>query len=492
MAFSKSPTFDTYSSERVSLFREIALRDGGNAGKDEDYLNTFIEIVKQSKAGDQRRFVVKRAGTTLQVASVVSENIRGMYFWADQNKLLYCVNNDMYVYNVNTASTTTLSNVFSTTSGVVDFCEFLYDSGTTKIIATDGSATSGIITIDSSNTVVTASDVDLPAHNPNLVFLDGYLFIVETSTGKIFNSDNNDPLSWTVDAYIVAEQEADLTIKIAKVNNYLLAFGRNSVEYYWDAANAAPDSPMQRNDSPIKYNGYIAGLAQYGNSLYYIGNDDHGQPDVFKLSDFKIENIGTPSISRYLNQAGAVLSAWTGNIIGIQGHTFYVVSAGSSKTWAIDLDNGLVTRFAYQSGNTFDLLYTIPVKSNTNVRTYFCLNNSTSAIYKFDESLYQDNGVNFSCIITTENNDFGTVNRKFMGRLSLICDRPGDASDISVQYTDDDYQTYTAARTINMNLNLPAIRQLGEFRNRAFKFTYTDNYPMRLQDIEVDINKGNS
>jgi len=30
----------------------------------------------------------------------------------------------------------------------------------------------------------------------------------------------------------------------------------------------------------------------------------------------------------------------------------------------------------------------------------------------------------------------------------------------------------------------------GWFRQRIFKFTYTDNYPMRIQDIEVDINKG--
>lgn len=492
MAFSKAPTLDTYSSERVSLFREIALRDGGASGKDEDYLNVFIEIVKQSKAGDQRRFVIKRAGTTQQIASVVSENIRGMYYWADQSKLLYCVNNDIYVYNVNTAASTTLSNVFATTSGKVDFCEFLYDTGTVKVVATDGSATTGIITIDSSNTVVTANDAQLPAHNPNLVFLDGYIFIVESSTGKIFNSDVNDPLVWTTDAFIVAEQEADLTTKIAKVNNYLIAFGNNSIEYYWDAANAAPDSPMQRNDSPIKYNGYIAGLAQYGNDLYFIGKDDHGQPDVFKLTDFKIENVGSPSISRYLNQAGAALTAWAGNIVGIQGHTFYVISAGSSKTWAIDLDTNLVTRFAYQTNNTFDLLYTISIKSSTNVRTYFCLNNTTSAIYKFDESLYQDNNTNFTCIITTENNDFGTVNRKFMARLSLVGDRPSANSNISVQYTDDDYQNYSTARSINLNLNLPAIRQLGEFRNRAFKFTYNDNYPLRLQDIEVDINKGNA
>jgi len=37
---------------------------------------------------------------------------------------------------------------------------------------------------------------------------------------------------------------------------------------------------------------------------------------------------------------------------------------------------------------------------------------------------------------------------------------------------------------------LSSTYQLGWFRQRIFKFTYTDNYPMRIQDIEVDINKG--
>ena len=84
MAFNRAPTVDTYSSQRVSLFREIALRDGGASGKDEDYLNCFTEIVKQSKAGDSRRFIVKRSGTTSAISSVAASNIRGMYYWVDQ------------------------------------------------------------------------------------------------------------------------------------------------------------------------------------------------------------------------------------------------------------------------------------------------------------------------------------------------------------------------------------------------------------------------
>lgn len=490
MAFNRAPTVDTYSSQRVSLFREIALRDGGASGKDEDYLNCFTEIVKQSKAGDSRRFIVKRSGTTNAISSVAASNIRGMYYWVDQTKLLYCVGRNVYVYNISTSSSTTLTNVFATSSGAIGFTEFLYDDGTVKIVASDGSATSGIVTIDSANTVVTSADADIPAHDPNIVFLDGYLFLVKDNSSIIYNSENNNPLSFTTDAIIAPEQEPDLVVRLAKINNYLLAFGTNSIEYYWDAANAAPDSPMQRNDAPIKINSYLAGFATYGNQIFYIGLDAAGQPDVFKMSDFKLESIGSPSISRYLNTATDNISSWVGAVVSFQGHTFYVINAGTSKSWAIDLDSGLTTRFAFQAGTTFDILKSVNIVTTTSARTYFCLDNSTSEIYKFDESLYRDNGTNFTVQFITEANDFGTLNRKTMKRLAIVGDRPGAVSNISVSWSDDDYQTYSTARTIDLNQDLPCCYQLGWFRQRIFKFSYTDNYPMRIQDIEVDINKG--
>lgn len=493
MAFNRAPTVDTYSSQRVSLFREIALRDGGASGKDEDYLNVFSEIIRQSNTGDQRRFVVKRAGSTRVIPSVASAAIRGMHFWTDQNKLIYCVNNNIYIYNVSLGTTTTLSAVFSTTSGTVGFTEFLYDDGTTKMLVSDGSATSGLITIDTSNTVVTCSDTDLPLHDPNIIYLDGYVFVVKKNSSIILNSDLNNPLAWTdpaVGASIVPELEPDQVVRLAKVNNYLIAFGSTSIEYFWDAGNASPDSPMQRNDTPVKINTYLAGFAQNGNTIYYIGVDANGQPDVFMLKDFKIESIGSPTISRYLNTVSNSVSSWYGAIIGFQGHTFYLINAGLNKTWVIDLETKLISRFAYQGYSIFPMLQSTNIFNTANTLSYFTLNDGTSNIYRFDETLYQDYGNNFVCVVTTENNDFGTLNRKTMGRLSILGDRPSSNSGITVQWSDNDYQSFSTGTIVNLNQDLPCVKQLGSFRQRIIKLTYSDNFPMRIQDIEVDINKG--
>lgn len=496
MAFSKAPTLDTYSSDRVSLFREIALRDGGTSGKDEDYQNVFMEIVKQGKAGDSRRFIVKRAGSSQAIASVGAGSIRGLHFATDKNKLYYCVGRNVYVYNVATSTSVTLTNVFATSSGEIGFTEFLYDDGSVKMIASDGTAVSGIVTIDDSNVVVTSSDVDIPLHDPNIVFLDGYLFFVKKNSSLIYNSVNNDPLNIlgnpaTGEALIAPEQEPDQVIRLAKINNYLIAFGSTSIEYFWDAANASPNSPMQRNDTPIKINTYLAGFSIYGNAIYYIGADANGQPDVFVLKDFKCESIGTPSISRYLSSVSSTISSWEGSMACYQGHVFYVINAGANKTWSIDTEEKLVARLSYQNNPTFNIVQSTNMFNANNTRTYFALNNDT-AIYKFDETLYQDNGVNFTCKLTTENNDFGTMNRKTMRRASIIGDRPAANTNLLVQWSDNDYQSFNTGIYINLNQDIPCVRQMGSFRQRIFKLTYSDNYPMRLQDIEVDINKGTS
>jgi len=490
LPYTKTPTMDTYSSDRVQLFREVAQRDGGQLGKDEDYLNVFMETVKQSKAGDQRHFLMKRCGTSQVVASVASSDVRGMHYWADQGKLYYCVGRNVYVYNVNTDVSVTLSNVFVSSTGEVGFTEFLYIDGTTKIVATDGTAVTGIVTIDSANTVVTSSDADLPAHLPYPIFLDGYLFICKSNSADLYNSDQDDPLAWTAGTFISAEMEPDLVVRVAKLNNYIIVFGKESIEYFWDAANAAPDSPLQRNDTPVKVNSYLTGFSIYGNSVYFIGQDMNGQPDVFVLKDFKIESIGTPSISRYLNVAGDTISSWQGSIVSIQGHTFYVINAGSSKTWVIDVDTSLITRWAFKTNTTFDIRKTSSVTSSSQSRSFFALDDGTSTIYRFNESAYQDDGVNYTVVITTEASDFGTLNRKSMGRASLICDRPEVDSSVTLYWSDDDYRSFSSGVSINLNQDLPSANRLGNFRQRIFKITYTDSYPLRIQDLEVDINKG--
>lgn len=488
MAFSKAPTQDTYSSQNISLVNNLNWRDGGGS-KDEDYLNVFIENINNKSLDEKRKYLLKRAGSAIVVNSLGLATIRGMYFWADQAKLFVAVDNDFHSIDANTGFVTSITNPFSTTTGYVGFCEYLYDTNTTVVIVTDGTT---LLKIDSANTVTPCVDADLPTpHLPYPVFLDGYLFLVKTNTADIYNSNLNDPMSWTAGDLLSAEMEGDWIKRIAKINNYLIAFGTNSIEYFWDAGNS-PGSPLQRNDTPIKINSYLGGFAQYGNEIIYIGRNAGGQPDVFLLKDFKIENIGSNTVTRYLNSTTDGSNAWHGNVVAFQGHVFYVLRAGTTKTFFCDLDSKFWSRLGWQGTSVFNMTHAVTVQNATTIQSYFCFTTSNAIVYKFSDTLYQDDSVNFNCIIKTMPEAFGTWNRKTVHRLTFIGDDPGANSNLLVQWSDDDYQTYNTGLNINLHADIPCIRRLGLFRERSYKLTYTDNYPFRARELEIDINKGNS
>lgn len=81
-----------------------------------------------------------------------------------------------------------------------------------------------------------------------------------------------------------------------------------------------------------------------------------------------------------------------------------------------------------------------------------------------------------------------------MSRFSLIGDIPSESDDtlntFSVQWSDDDYKTWTTARNLILTYDFPSLTQLGQFRRRAFKISISPTVLVRLEGIEVDINKG--
>lgn len=485
MAFTKTPTADTYSQEDITITRAWTSRQGNASGsKDEQFLNCFPEIVKNRQLEDNRHFVIKRAGSSTYYTPSVDANVRGMFYWNDNKSIIWCTSNDIYQYHTTTATLDTMSNVFSTTSGAVGFCTYLYDTGTVVVMATDGTS---LVRITTAGTSTTCADADLPSnHIPQPIFLDGYLFLAKDSTGNIYNSDLNDPMSWTGD-YITAEMDGDRLVGLNKINNYIVALGNDTVEYFWDAG-VATGSPLERNATPIKISKVLAGTTQIGNSLFYIGANANSQLDIYKLQDFQLEAIGTPTVTRYLSSLSSNFSTFVGVTMSCLGHTFYVINAGD-YTFVYDLETKTWARWAYKTNTSFNVTNAVTLQTYSTLGSIFTIGTS-SIMYLLDDSVYQDGSTPFTMRIVTEPSDFGSLNRKSMSRFAIMADRPSAASTADISWTDDDYQTYSDAVSVDLNQDLSSITRLGNFRQRAFKFEYTDNYPMRVQKFQVNINKG--
>lgn len=484
MPFSKTPQQSTYQQKFVPFLQRQNNR-GIDPTKDADMLNCFIELDQDKATGTNEFHITKRPGCSQYIAPV-GGTIRGHHYNQDFQKLFYAVGNSLYVYNVATNTlSATLVGVFSTVMGDVGFSDYLYDSGQQVVVITDGTT---LLQIDSTNTVTTCTDPDLPVpHQPYPVFLDGYIFVLKSGTGDLYNSNLNNPMQWTAGDFISCEIDPDQTIRPIKLNNYIVVFGTKSIEYFWDAANTS-GSPLQRNDTPVKFNGYLGGYAQFGNRAYFVGNNVEGQPSVFMLEDLKMEPLVEATWTRYLSNLTQTYSTYKGSVVCTAGHTFYLLNAGP-YTYVADLETKQWFRWAFQQGTGFPMDGAVNVKTTNSYKCLF-FTSTDATYYQFSPLVYQDAGVSFTAQVVTDNQEFETRNQKVLTRAVVWADRPSSTSLCTLYWSDDDYQTWSTGRDIDLYLEQPETRALGRFRRRAFKMYYTQNEPMRFKGLEVFVNLG--
>lgn len=479
MAFSKAPSQNTYQTKEVKLLNALRNRNAA-VDKDTIAINGFFDVLRDRSTEEKDYFFVKRDGTVKYAYEIPSDTVRGMFYWEDQNKLFIAYNNKIAICTASTGALVTTVTPFTTTSGDVGFTEFYYDTGATKIVVSDGSR---LITIDSSNTVVTGSDPDMPtSFGPHTVFLDGYLFLFKEGTSDIYNSNLNDPLAYTAGNYITAEMVADKLLRIVRLNNYIVAFGTNSMEYFYDAANAS-GSPLARVDIPIKNIGLLGGIAQKGNRIFFVGQTTETGPEIFVIEDWKIDPIDNPPIRRFI-QPG---STFYGAIVSIGGYDFYVLTLGSI-TYCLNIETKTWTRLAFKQTDSMAIKSAVNMLTSNGYVSLFSLSTGT-ALYSFVPSVYQDDGVNFTVTVQTFKTIFDSFHKKFGSRLLVIGDK-ANAGTAQVSWTDDDYQTFSTPRDVILSQDRPGIYRMGAFRERAFKLTYTQNQPMRIDHFEYDYNLG--
>ena len=482
MAFSKAPSQSTYQTKELKAAWAMHNRDAAGT-KDTIALNGFFDLIQDRATGDKDIHFVKRDGTSLFEYTLPSGPARGAFYWEDQDKLFVAYSNDVAVITGSTGVlVTTLTDVFTSTTGDVGFVEYLYDTGTTKIVAADGTR---LVTIDSSNVVVTGADVDQPSgFEPHVMFLDGYLFLVKSGTSDIYNSDLNDPLAFTAGSFISAEMVGDKLLRIARLNNYIIALGTASIEFFYDAA-VETASPLKRVDTPIKNVGYLGGLVTHLNKLYFVGQTQNTSPEVYVLEDWKMESLDNPPLRRYIQPH----TSFHGAVVSNGGHDFYVLSVGTITYW-MDLETKVWTRLAFQNTGVFAMRDAMVVPRADVGNVSVLIPTSGTTLYFFNPLVYRDVTTNFTATVLTYKTIFDSFRLKYMSRLMVVADR-ASAGSLEVSWSDDDYQTYSGVRIIDLASRRPRIHRMGDFTERAFRFTSTSNNPLKLHHFEVDYNIGN-
>ena len=231
------------------------------------------------------------------------------------------------------SSGTATSNIFAVTTTPVCVPIDSLDLSSTVAVGASGQfwkTTTQAWIFDGSN-LTPITDPDYPATTVRgVVWLDSYVFVM-TPDGVIHNSDLNNPSSWAATSFISANAEPDAGVAIARQLNYLVAFGEWSTEFFYDAGNAAPGSPLSKVLNAFLEVGCASGasIAPSDNTLYYISQSKTKGRSVMRLNGYVPERLSNEWIDRILNADDLV--GLTAYCVKPFGHWFYIVNLPTSS-----------------------------------------------------------------------------------------------------------------------------------------------------------------
>jgi len=431
----------------------------------------------KSPISDGKKYYLKKRPGLEQFTTVPVGTSQGLFYWSANNTYYYAVNGTVY------AGGTPIITL-STTTGTVGFAE--YRVTTDELFVCDG--THGwIVQTNNSNIIIT--DVNFPnPHVPFPIFLDGYIFLAEAGTQRVFNSKLSDPTIWPADGFIDAEMYPDNLVALAKVQNYIACIGVQSIEWLYDNGNAT-GSPLQRNAPAVSQFGCPAPYTvnQTEKELILVGSTSNGGRTVWMIDGFQPSEIGNSPVREALDAEGANLALASANTIQCAGHKWYVLNlVGNGRTFVFDFEEKMWHEWS-STLNQSIFNWRFAADSGNGTPVWLGFNGGVVGV--MNPFLFTDVGATINCTIITVKLDFDTIKRKRWYRLSLIGDAPNGDNNvpISVLWSDDDYTTWSPPKTLNINGTYPTITQLGVGQRRAFQFIFQQPYPLRLEAFEVDV-----
>jgi hypothetical protein len=319
---------------------------------------------------------------------------------------------------------------------------------------------------------------------PTPVVLNGKVMLAENGSVDCYNCEINNPYSWSALSFIAAESLSDPVVALARQNNYIVAFGENNTELFYDAANET-GSPFSRRDDFLLQTGILTpnAILQAEKMLVWVGRSDAGKSAVWVMDGFTPREVSTEYIERLLG-AETNTSSIAGFGFRITGHFLFVINLPTAnKTLVYDLEENMWHEWAYGSVE-------LPFNFYSDANGKAVVQHTTDGnLYYFDPALYTDFGNTISCLAITSKNDFDSHKRKFIHRVDVVGDQV--SSNITLYWSDDDYQTWSTGAVLSLSDRAYFMR-LGSTRRRSFKLLHEANTPLRLEALEVVYTQGNT
>jgi hypothetical protein len=337
------------------------------------------------------------------------------------------------------------------------------------------------------------------------VFLDNYVFVGTAYNSpypnRIYNCNLGDVNTWSVGSdYISFEQTGDQLVAISKHLNYLLAFGKRSIQFFYDQGTQVlgVGSPLTVASSYNSEVGCTApdSIVSTDNTVVWVGTSRVSGASVFCMEGSSAVRISTEFVDKFLDADG--LSRVYGYCHRHNGHVFYVLTLHTSQvTLVYDMTTRIWNQWSMwaqasldePNAGTWYESYFKPTLYASVLGAGYCLNDDTGEIYYFDENSYTDDGQPIYCRSVTKNSDNGSTKRKFYGRLEIVGDKVAGAT-MQVRHTGNDYVSWSAWRNLDLNKGRAQMYLSGADRRRAWEFLCTSAVPLRIDAAEIDFRIG--
>lgn len=404
----------------------------------------------------------------------------------------FCVVDDVFyelTFNAaRTSLTATSKGTLASSSGVVSWAR-----NTTQIMMVDGTG-GGYVYNVVSDTYTPITDLDFTG-GTTVVFLDGYFLYNTPGAATIYNTESNDGTLVSALSYATAEAGPDKVVGLGVDKNELWVFGENTVEIWYNAANAT-GSPFSRRGGTTIDQGCAAAhsIHKFDNGLIWL--DDRGY--VVRNNGYTPVIVSNEAISSaiqgYSNISDAIGMSYTD-----RGHLFYVLTFPTANvTWVYNNTTGDWHQWASWDGNQFNRHI-----SNCIMNTGYEIlmgGNEAGQIYKLNANTHLE-GSNYIHRIKTTSHNMGILNLSVCEDLTLHLAAGKTTLDrdpqIEMRYSHDGGHTWSEymARSVgNTGEYGTQVRwnRLGAGREWLFEFRFAEDSGIALIKLFANFTGGNA
>lgn len=335
------------------------------------------------------------------------------------------------------------------------------------------------------NQLTKVTDVNYPPNTvPGLVNLNSTLYVMDAA-GVIYGSNLLDPTTWGSLNFLTAEYESDAGVRLAKLQNYVVALKANTTQFFYDSGQYPGTSLRPVQNANLRIGCASAGsVVAMDNTLIYMAQTFQAGRSIVSLNGMSPIKISNPNVDRLLDNDN--LSSVYSYSFKTDGHDFYVLTLASSnvtlvydlveKEWHL-MYSGAYSRFRCNN-------------YATDGSTAYLQDETVGKVYSLSPYTYTDDGSLIYVDMLGDLVDFQSGQYKFCSRLQLVGDLYASTNPIIVKWTDDNYRTFSTGSSVDLANARPKIDRLGRFARRAHYLTHRYDMPLRLEAIELTIEPG--